>query len=138
VNFYFFGAALLITLLGLAHSVLGEWLLLGPLFRRGDVPKLIGSRRFAKRTLRFAWHLTTVLMWCTAAILIAAADPAAHQPLLRVTRILAAVYLVAEERQDGERVSPLLDNHGVRFSQIGDAHLSCHIPCNSNECLSYG
>ena len=94
MNFYFFGAALLITLLGLAHSVLGEWLLLGPLFRRGDVPKLIGSRRFAKRTLRFAWHLTTVLMWCTAAILIAAADPAAHQPLLRVTRILAAVYLV--------------------------------------------
>lgn len=94
MNLYFFSGALLIALLGMAHSVLGEWLLLGPLFTRGDVPKLIGSRRFAKRTLRFAWHLTTVLMWGTAAVLIAAADPASDQPLRWVARILAVVYLV--------------------------------------------
>jgi hypothetical protein len=94
VNLYLVAAAVLIAILALAHSVLGEWLLLGPLFTRGDVPKLIGSRRFAKRTLRFAWHLTTVLMWGTAAILIAAADPATEQPLRRVARMIAVVYLV--------------------------------------------
>ena len=94
MNVYLGIAAFLIVALGLVHSVLGEWLLLGPLFTRGDVPKLIGSRRFAKRTLRFAWHLTTVLMWGTAAILIAAADPAADQTLRWIARLLAVVYLV--------------------------------------------
>ena len=52
----------LAALLGAAHSFLGERLLLGPLFERGELPRLLGSRTFAKRTLRFAWHLTTVLL----------------------------------------------------------------------------
>jgi VIT1/CCC1 family predicted Fe2+/Mn2+ transporter len=55
-------AGLLSALIGIAHSVLGERLLLGPLFERGDLPKLLGSAAFARRTLRFTWHLTTVLL----------------------------------------------------------------------------
>ena len=55
-------AGSLSVLIGIAHSVLGEKLLLGPLFQRGDLPKLLGSRVFARRTLRFAWHLTTILL----------------------------------------------------------------------------
>ena len=55
-------AAILTMLIGIAHSVLGERLLLGPLFRRGEVPKLLGSATFARRVLRFAWHLTTLLL----------------------------------------------------------------------------
>jgi len=54
-------AAVLSVLIGIAHSVLGEKLLLGPLFRRGELPKLLGSSTFARNVLRFAWHLTTVL-----------------------------------------------------------------------------
>jgi len=54
-------AAVLSVLIGIAHSVLGEKLLLGPLFRRGELPKLLGSSTFARRVLRFTWHLTTVL-----------------------------------------------------------------------------
>lgn len=54
-------AAGLSVLIGIAHSVLGERLLLGPLFRRGELPKLLGSSTFARNVLRFAWHLTTVL-----------------------------------------------------------------------------
>ena len=53
---------LLSALIGIVHSVLGEKLLLGPLFKRGELPKLLGSATFARRTLRFAWHLTTVLL----------------------------------------------------------------------------
>jgi len=94
VNFYFVSAALLIALLGLAHSVLGEWLLLGPLFRLRQLPRLIGSHRFARRTLRLAWHLTTVLLWGTAVILLAAAGPGAGSELLWVARILSLVFLV--------------------------------------------
>lgn len=54
-------AAVLSVLIGIAHSVLGERLLLGPLFRRGEVPKLLGSSTFPRQVLRFTWHLTTVL-----------------------------------------------------------------------------
>jgi len=55
-------AGLLSALIGIAHSVLGEKLVLGPLFRRGDLPRLLGSTTFARQTLRFTWHLTTVLL----------------------------------------------------------------------------
>ena len=47
-------AALLIVLLGLAHSILGERYILGRLFRRSDLPKIFGSADFTVRTLRFA------------------------------------------------------------------------------------
>lgn len=53
-------AAVLVTLLGLAHSVLGERYILTRLFRR-ELPPLFGGVTFTRNTLRFAWHLTTVL-----------------------------------------------------------------------------
>jgi hypothetical protein len=53
---------LLSVLIGLAHSVLGEKLVLRPLFDGGEVPKLLGRVAFMKQTLRFTWHLTTVLL----------------------------------------------------------------------------
>ncbi|HSC80175.1 MAG TPA: hypothetical protein VLC08_07470, partial [Chitinolyticbacter sp.] len=66
-------AALLAGLLGLAHSVLGECYILIRLFRRQDLPKLFGSQDFTLRTLRFAWHLTTLAWWGFAALLLALA-----------------------------------------------------------------
>lgn len=51
---------------GLAHSVLGERYILMRLMRR-DLPKLFGADAFTKRTLRFAWHLTTIAWWGFAA-----------------------------------------------------------------------
>lgn len=59
------------ALIGIAHSVLGERLLLGPLFNRGDLPRLLGSATFARQTLRFAWHLTTVLLLGIGSIVVA-------------------------------------------------------------------
>lgn len=63
-------AAALMFLLGLAHSVLGERYLLIRLFRRQDLPKLFGGTWFTTRTLRFAWHLTTVIAWGLAAVVL--------------------------------------------------------------------
>lgn len=63
-------AAVLLCLLGLAHSILGERYLLVRLFRRQDLPKLFGGTAFTTRTLRFAWHLTTLLAWGLAAVLV--------------------------------------------------------------------
>ena len=62
-------AAFLSAVLGLAHSVLGERYILVRLFRREDLPKLFGSTQFTTRTLRFAWHITTVA-WCGFAALL--------------------------------------------------------------------
>ena len=62
-------AAVLLLAIGLAHSYLGERYILVRLFRR-DLPKLFGSDVFTKRTLRFAWHLTTVAWWGYAALLL--------------------------------------------------------------------
>jgi hypothetical protein len=64
-------AGLLSVLIGIVHSVLGEKLILVPLFERGGVPKLLGSSDFARRTLRFAWHLTTVLLAGIGTVIIA-------------------------------------------------------------------
>lgn len=62
-------AAILTFLLGLAHSVLGERYILVRLFRRDNLPKLFGGTAFTTRTLRFAWHVTTVLCWGVAVLL---------------------------------------------------------------------
>lgn len=62
-------AAILLFGLGLAHSVLGERFILTRLFRRDKLPLLFGAVEFTKRTLRFAWHVTTVLWWGMAVIL---------------------------------------------------------------------
>lgn len=63
-------AATLLFLLGLAHSYLGERYILMRLFRQRNLPKLFGGASFTARTLRFAWHITTVAWWGFAALLI--------------------------------------------------------------------
>lgn len=63
-------AAGLACFLAFAHSYLGERHLLIRLFRRGDLPKLLGGTEFTKRTLRFAWHLTSLAWLSLAAILV--------------------------------------------------------------------
>jgi hypothetical protein len=67
-----FVAALLTFAVGVAHSVLGEKYILMRLFRRPDLPKLFGDTTFTVRTLRFAWHLTTIAWWGIGAMLVLA------------------------------------------------------------------
>lgn len=68
-------AAFLVVTVGVAHSYLGERHILSRLFCREDLPKLFGSSRFTIRTLRFAWHLTSVAWFGFAAILVRLAHP---------------------------------------------------------------
>lgn len=62
-------AAVVIFLVGLAHSLLGERFILVRLFRRENLPKLFGGTEFTTKTLRFAWHLTTIVWWAFAVLL---------------------------------------------------------------------
>jgi hypothetical protein len=86
-------AALLAFLLGVAHSVLGERYILIRLFRRPDLPRLFGSSAFTTRTLRFAWHITTVAWWGFAAIVFLVARNQASPPSLLV--VIGTVFLVS-------------------------------------------
>lgn len=68
-------AAFLLIAIGVAHSWLGERYILTRLFRRNNLPKLFGGTEFTQRTLRFAWHLTSVAWWGFAVIVIMLAHP---------------------------------------------------------------
>ena len=65
-------AAFLAFTLGIAHSVLGERYILVRLFRRNSLPRLFGGTEFTARTLRFAWHVTTVAWFGFGALLLLA------------------------------------------------------------------
>lgn len=84
----------------LAHSYLGERYLLIRLFRRADLPRLRGSDLFTKRTLRFAWHLTTVAWWGAAAAMLAvgAGSPRVAVQALSVTFLLSGIVTLVASR----------------------------------------
>lgn len=67
-------ASLLVFLIGIAHSILGERFILTRLFRKNNLPHLYGSQWFTKQTLRFAWHITTLAWWGFAVLLIHTAN----------------------------------------------------------------
>jgi hypothetical protein len=85
-------AAALTIAVGIAHSCLGERYLLMRLFRRADLPKLFGGTDFTIRTLRFAWHITSVAWWGFAIILIQLAQGAPSTVALGAT--IGGIFLV--------------------------------------------
>lgn len=90
-------AAALIWLTGLAHSVLGERYILVRLFRRPDsLPKVLGSTAFTAGTLRFVWHLITVVWWALAYVVLAlGSGPLSRDDLLLVigaTSLVSAAF----------------------------------------------
>jgi len=95
MNSYYVAAAFLSVAVGLAHSWLGERYILRRLFRRRDLPHLFGGDEFTRRTLRFAWHLTTVAWLGAAALLLVLASfpPDASTRLLSGT--IAATFLAS-------------------------------------------
>lgn len=87
-------AAGLSAALALAHSYLGERYILVRLFRRRDLPKLFGGTEFTRRTLRFAWHLTSVAWLGFAVLLVQGASYAASERA-RVGVVLAVTFAVS-------------------------------------------
>lgn len=88
-------AAVLIVLVSLAHSYLGERYLLVRLFRRSDLPKLFGGIEFTKQTLRFAWHVTSVAwLGLAGVLLVIARGPGRERAVLAVVAATFAVHFV--------------------------------------------
>ena len=95
MNFYFVAAAFLTIAIGVAHSWLGERYILMRLLRRQNIPHLLGSDAFTKRTLRFAWHLTTIAWFGAAALLLVLASYPLDASARMLSGVIAATFLAS-------------------------------------------
>lgn len=101
----FLGAAALLAFgLGLAHSVLGERYILTRLFRR-PLPPLFGDDAFTRRTLRFAWHLTTLAWWGMGALLAAYAQGGLDAGARLAVRAVALTFLATAALSRGRHLA---------------------------------
>lgn len=102
-------AACLLIFISLAHSYLGERYLLTRLFHREDLPKIFGSVRHTKNTLRFAWHLTSVAWLGFALILVLLLNPGVTN--VQIANTIGIVFVL-------HFLVALLGSRGRHFSWI--------------------
>jgi hypothetical protein len=95
MDYWLITGAVLIILIGAAHSALGERYILVRLFKRENLPHLFGSDVFTKQTLRFAWHLTTAAWIGLAAILSICAVQAGEINRITTARIIGITFLIS-------------------------------------------
>ncbi|TQV71096.1 hypothetical protein FLL45_22475 [Aliikangiella marina] len=88
-----YAAAFLTILIGITHSYLGEKYILIRLFRRDNIPHLFGSADFTIKTLRFAWHITTIAWWGLAGIIVLTAQSALNST--NVLLVIAITFLIS-------------------------------------------
>ncbi len=63
-------AAIVLTFaVSLMHSVIGEIRLIRPLLALPNLPVILGSLENTKRTIRIAWHITSLNWWGLAAVM---------------------------------------------------------------------
>lgn len=99
-----FGAALVLFVTGLVHSVLGERALIGPLLAPGTRTGILEKSEFFRQIVRFAWHLTTLAWWALAAILVSLVKVSAGElatvtlVIIAVMCFLSGVYILAAAR----------------------------------------
>jgi hypothetical protein len=89
---YVYLAVALIVLVTAAHSWLGERYVLMRVFKRCQLPRLLGSEDNMRKTLRFAWHITSAAWLGLAAVLVALVQPGAG--LRSIALVVSATFLV--------------------------------------------
>lgn len=75
-------SAILLVLVGLMHSALGQRNLISPLLTREDFPTVLGSQRNGRLTLWFGWHALTLFWWAQAYVLWRMADDPSRAALV--------------------------------------------------------
>lgn len=89
-------ATLLLIFIGFIHSILGEKYILIRLFRRDNLPHLMGSDWFTKQTLRFAWHITTLAWWGFACMLFIMSNEQNIETLkAKMLWVIVSVFLIS-------------------------------------------
>lgn len=88
-------AGILSILFGLAHSYVGERRIVALLYNRPDLPPLWGSVALMRRTIRFAWHLTSIA-WIGSGTLLILFGRHVAEPSVRIgVRVIAGTFLVS-------------------------------------------
>jgi hypothetical protein len=115
-----------LLIIGIIHSYLGEKYILIHLFRRDDLPKLLGSDWFTRRVLRFAWHIMTLAWWGFSAILYVLSNPTVNvqnEILIIITVVFALSGVVSLSFTRGKHLSWLffftiaaISYYGVTYS----------------------
>ncbi len=92
MNPWLFSAAILMIVVGMVHSVLGERLIFSRLRAGGLIPSDGGShlRERHVRILWATWHFASVLGWAAAFVLLYAADAALPAPVIQALVAAAA------------------------------------------------
>ena len=86
-------AALVLVVIGVAHSYLGEKYVFARLFALPNLPLLRNDAKYTRAIYRFAWHLTSLAWWTFAVILIIlAVHPASA--LRAIAVVLALTFLI--------------------------------------------
>ncbi len=102
-------AAFLSFMVGGVHSWLGEARLIGPLTAPATREGLLAKSRFARQVLRFAWHLTTIAWWGSAATLaLLALEPIEGQArgvLMAISATFAATAAVTFASSHGRHLA---------------------------------
>lgn len=73
MNIYFLISGILCFLLGISHSILGEYLIFNSKRDSGALVPTLGDENLKERHLRIlwaTWHLASVFGWCIGVILI--------------------------------------------------------------------
>lgn len=101
MNWFFFAAAILLFIVGLVHSVLGEQLIFRHMRTSGIIPTNGGSilHESHVRILWASWHVATVLGWCVSVVLmwlgqIAPSSPGALLAAKAIVTAMAACSLL--------------------------------------------
>ena len=95
IDILLISGAILVLMIGAAHSYLGERYILVRLFRQSNLPQLFGSDTFTKQTLRFAWHLTTIAwIGLSSVIIIGVVVPSPGQ-LSAILKALSLTFFIS-------------------------------------------
>lgn len=108
MNLYLTAAAILTFLLGLAHTLMGEKLILGPLLKK-EQHQIFGSEFLVRRTLRFAWHTTSLFWWGIACVFLVYAGATLSARDILVLRTLSATFFIGS-------ILALIASHGKHFA----------------------
>jgi hypothetical protein len=92
-------AAVLLAVIGVMHSYLGEKYVLGRLLALPNLPLLRHDVPFTHAVIRFAWHITSLAFWGFSAILVVMAvrpvgDARAIGAVLALTFLLCGLLIV--------------------------------------------
>ena len=111
---WLWASALAMAVTAAVHSIMGERRLIGPLLARETT---VLTQPLARKVVRFAWHLTAVLMVATAAVVAWPGTP--DELVLAIGAIWLAVGIGDAIYTKGQHVGwPLLSAAGL-FAILG-------------------